>query len=63
MAEVPAEKRVLEGNPAGVILKTAEGMDLVVMGSVGRTGLSKFLLGRVTEKVVRNSKVPVMIVY
>ncbi|HPJ31152.1 MAG TPA: universal stress protein [Methanothrix sp.] len=33
------------------------------MGSVGRTGLSKFLLGRVTEKVVRNSKVPVMIVY
>ncbi|HPJ31154.1 MAG TPA: universal stress protein [Methanothrix sp.] len=63
MAEVPAEKKILEGNPAEVILKTAEGMDLVVMGSVGKTGLSKFLLGSVTDKVVRNSKVPVMVVY
>jgi nucleotide-binding universal stress UspA family protein len=38
-------------------------MDLVVMGSVGRTGVSKFLLGSVTDKVVRNSKVPAMVVY
>ncbi|MCR3884148.1 universal stress protein [Methanotrichaceae archaeon M04Ac] len=60
---VPVDKKVVEGNPAEEILKISEGMDVVVMGSVGRTGLSKFLLGSVAEKVVRNSKVPVMVVY
>ena len=54
---------VVEGNPAEEILKMAGGMNLVVMGSVDRTGLSKFLLGSPTEKVVRNSKAPVMVVY
>jgi nucleotide-binding universal stress UspA family protein len=62
-AGVPVDKKVVEGNPAEEILKISEGMDVVVMGSVGRTGLSKFLLGSVAEKVVRNSKVPVMVVY
>ena len=37
-------------------------MNVIVMGSVGRTGLDKFLLGSVAEKVVRNSKVPVLTV-
>jgi nucleotide-binding universal stress UspA family protein len=37
-------------------------MDVVVVGSMGRTGLTRFLLGSVAEKVVRNSEVPVMIV-
>jgi len=63
MAGVAAEKKVVEGNPAEEVLKMAGGMDLVVMGSVGRTGVSKFLLGSVTDKVIRNSKVPVMVVY
>jgi len=31
-----------------------------IMGSVGRTGLDKFLLGSVAEKVVRNSRIPVL---
>jgi len=35
---------------------------MLVMGSVGRTGLDKFLLGSVAEKVVRNSRVPVLTV-
>jgi len=58
------EKKVLEGNPSEELLHFADeaGMDIVVMGSVGRTGLDKFLLGSVAEKVVRNSKVPVMTV-
>jgi len=63
MAGVPAERKVVEGNPAEEILKISGGSDVVVMGSIGRTGLSKFLLGSVTEKVIRNSKVPVMVVY
>jgi nucleotide-binding universal stress UspA family protein len=32
------------------------------MGSVGRSGLDKFLLGSVAEKVVRNSNIPVLTV-
>lgn len=36
--------------------------DLVVMGTHGRTGISRFLLGSVTEKVVRTSPIPVLTV-
>jgi len=61
-AGVPAEKKIVEGYPAEVILEISTGMDVVVVGSMGRTGLTRFLLGSVAEKVVRNSEVPVMIV-
>ncbi|HSD58837.1 MAG TPA: universal stress protein [Methanotrichaceae archaeon] len=61
---VSVEKRVVEGHPASEILGMAEEtpMDIIVMGAIGKTGLTKFLLGSVAEKVVRNSKVPVIIV-
>jgi len=63
-AGVAAETKVLEGHPANDIIKLAEDskMNLIVVGSIGVTGLDKFLLGSVTEKVVRNSKVPVLVV-
>ncbi len=63
-AGVPVEKEVIEGYPADDILKRAkEGKtDLIVVGGIGVTGLDRFLLGSVAEKVVRNSKVPVMVV-
>ena len=61
-AGVPAEKKIVEGNPAPEILKMSKGMDVVVVGSIGSTGLSKYLLGSVAEKVVRNSRVPVLTV-
>jgi len=63
-AGVPVMKAVLEGNPGEEIIDfaTKNGVSLVVMGSVGRTGLDKFLLGSVAEKVVRGSKVPVLTV-
>jgi nucleotide-binding universal stress UspA family protein len=32
------------------------------MGSIGKTGLEKFLMGSVAEKVVHDSKLPVLIV-
>jgi len=32
------------------------------MGTLGKTGLDRFLMGSVAEKVVRNSKVPVLVV-
>jgi nucleotide-binding universal stress UspA family protein len=61
-AGVAYEKAVKEGNPGEEILKYAKlaGMGIIIMGSVGRTGLDKFLLGSVAEKVVRNSKIPVL---
>ncbi|MHC1631240.1 MAG: universal stress protein [Methanotrichaceae archaeon] len=63
-AGVNCIKEVLEGNPAEELLKFAKEskMSIIVIGSCGRTGLDKFLLGSVAEKVVRNSKVPVLTV-
>jgi nucleotide-binding universal stress UspA family protein len=54
-----------EGSPADAILKTIEkeDIDLVVMGTSGKHGLDRFLLGSVTEKVVRSAKVPVLAVH
>ena len=54
-----------EGSPADVVLKTIEneGIDLVVMGTSGKHGLDRFLLGSVTEKVVRSAKCPVLAVH
>ena len=39
-----------------------EGIDLVVMGTHGRTGVGRFLLGSVAEKVIRTADAPVMTV-
>ncbi len=63
-AGVPFEKIVAEGNPSEEILKQSQeaGVDLLVMGSIGRSGLEKIMLGSVAEKVVRHSRIPVLIV-
>ncbi len=61
---VPFEKAILKGNPAEELLRYSKesGVDVLVMGSIGRTGISRFLLGSVAEKVIRHSEVPVMVV-
>jgi len=55
---------IREGKPADIILKTIdeEGIDQVVMGKSGKQGLEKFLLGRTTDKIVKEAKVPVNII-
>ena len=60
----PIEGVVAQGDPHRAILDYAEAedIDLVVMGTHGRTGLDHYLLGSVTEKVVRLSEVPVLTV-
>lgn len=52
------------GPTSYMISKTAKenAIDLVVMGSVGASGLKEVLIGSNTEKIVRNSKVPVLVV-
>ncbi|MGZ4857006.1 MAG: universal stress protein [Methanobacteriaceae archaeon] len=54
-----------EGSPADSIIKTVEkeNVDLVVMGTSGKHGLDRFLLGSVTEKVVRSAPCSVLAVH
>lgn len=63
-ADVEAVGAVRTGTPHRSILDYAEetGVDLVIMGTHGRTGLERYLLGSVTEKVVRTADVPVLTV-
>lgn len=65
LAGVPHEIFVATGNAAPEILNlTAEqDIDLLVMGTHGRTGLKHFLLGSVAERVVRESPVPVLTIH
>ncbi|MCS6847468.1 MAG: universal stress protein [Anaerolineae bacterium] len=55
---------VLEGPVADAILDRAEetNADLIVMSTHGRSGMERWLLGSVAEKVVRGAKIPVMLV-
>jgi len=63
-AGVIADEKRVEGIPANIILQEAEagGYDTIVMGSLGRTGITKLLMGSVAEKIVRSAKCPVMVV-
>jgi nucleotide-binding universal stress UspA family protein len=62
--DIEVNEVLLEGHPSSEIIKFAEnnGIDLIVMGTLGKTGIDRFLMGSVAEKVVRQSKVPVLVV-
>ena len=61
---IKVETVVRQGKAFVEIIKTAKekDMDLIVMGSHGRTGISHMLMGSVAEKVVRKANCPVLIV-
>lgn len=52
------------GDPAGEIVRVAQEsrIDLVVMGTHGRTGIEHALMGSIAERVVRRAKCPVLTV-
>ena len=58
-------KTVKVGDPRAQILAHAavEGVDLIVMGTHGRTGATRFLLGSVAERVVREAPCPVLTIH
>mgnify|MGYP000150352061 FL=1 len=58
---VPVQTAVVEGKPSREIVRYAEAndCDLVVMGTHGRGGIDRLLLGSVAEGVIRASSVPV----
>jgi nucleotide-binding universal stress UspA family protein len=59
---VPVERRFEVGGPTETILQTAADVhaDLIVMGTHGRTGIARFLMGSVAEQVVRRAPCPVL---
>lgn len=61
-SSIPIEFQIGEGNPAAEILANAGTMptDLVVMGTHGRSGFERLVLGSVTEKVLRKATCPVL---
>ncbi|MEF8936651.1 universal stress protein [Halobacteriaceae archaeon SHR40] len=56
------ETTILEGSPSREIVDYAEenDIDVVVMGTHGRSGVDRLLLGSVAERVLRSSPVPVL---
>jgi nucleotide-binding universal stress UspA family protein len=63
-AGVPVEAMIREGSASSEILSQAADIkaDLLVMGTHGRSGFERLLLGSVTEKVLRKATCPVLTV-
>lgn len=63
-SSVTVRTAVLDGRPADAIIEYAEdsGVDLVVLGTHGRTGVRRVLTGSVAERVVRRADPPVLTV-
>jgi nucleotide-binding universal stress UspA family protein len=61
---VPYDTRVIVDSPVRAILEQAReaGCDLIVMGTHGRTGVRRLVVGSITETIIRTSKVPVVAV-
>jgi nucleotide-binding universal stress UspA family protein len=62
-AGVPVEYRLITGDPADAVVRLAEDddVDLIVLGSHGRTGLTRLLMGSVAEAIVRKARCPVLV--
>lgn len=63
-AGIRAVGLIVEGDPAGQIVRAARSTraDLVVVGTHGRTGLTKFFVGSVAQRVVATAPCPVVVV-
>lgn len=61
---IPYTHIFLEGDPASEIVRYAHdaGVDLIVMGTHGRTGVERLLMGSVAEKVMREAPCSVLVV-
>jgi nucleotide-binding universal stress UspA family protein len=63
-AGVPCKVLVRKGNPARVIVRAAdrERCDLILMSTRGGSGIERWMMGSVTEQVLRLSPIPVLVV-
>ena len=64
-SDVEVTHIIREGSPAKVILEVAneENVDLIVMGSSGKSGFDRFIMGSVADKVVNSAKCAVLVVH
>ncbi|ELZ53403.1 MULTISPECIES: universal stress protein [Halorubrum] len=62
--DVAVERHVESGVPHAEILDYADAaaVDVIVMGTHGRTGIDRYLIGSIAERVVRQSPIPVLTV-
>jgi nucleotide-binding universal stress UspA family protein len=60
--EISCEVKI--GTPAEVIIKFAreKNIDIIIMATHGRTGISRFMIGSVAEKTIRQSTIPLLII-
>jgi nucleotide-binding universal stress UspA family protein len=61
---IPVDHLLVTGDPSVAILQIAQDRhcDLIIMGTHGRTGVSRLLMGSVAEKVLRKAPCPVLTV-
>lgn len=62
IADVPMKREVVHGDPTEVILEASRKNDLIVLGTWGRGGVKKFLLGGTAEDVTQQAECPVLLV-
>lgn len=64
LGDLPFDALVVEQSPVQAILQTAAAVqaDVIVLGTHGRSGLNRLLLGSIAERVVREAAVPVLTV-
>ena len=62
--KIPVSHVLLEGDPAGEIARFAAdaGIDVIVIGTHGRTGVARWVMGSVAEKVMREAPCSVLVV-
>jgi nucleotide-binding universal stress UspA family protein len=63
--DIPVSTRLVEGNPSDAVVERAREVPtyMIVMGTHGRSGFRRFLLGSTAERVVRTATVPVLTVH
>jgi len=61
-AGIKIETELVSGSPAEEIVKFANEDDLIIMANHGRKGIDRFMLGSVSEEVVRNAPCSVLVV-
>lgn len=63
-SRVPVEVEIAEGQPAAVIVERARDIaaELIVLGTHGRSGFERWVLGSVAERVLRQARCPVLTV-
>ena len=61
---VKIRKLALQGRPCDVIINVCndENIDMIVMSNSGKNKVDRFLLGSVTEKIIREAPVPVLVI-